>query len=88
MKVNDLVNYIVKLKGQGLNQDEGVLYGDPEAEIKGVLLTWMATVEALKTAKKQGCNVVFCHEAFYLIPQSQHGLTAQNMAWATNRNGT
>jgi len=86
MKVRDLVDHVVKLKGQGLNRDEGVLYGDPQAKVKGVLLTWMATVDALKAAKKQGCNVVLCHEAFYLIPQGQGGLTAQNMAWATNRN--
>ena len=82
MTVNDLKDYIVKLKGSGLNQDEGVLYGDPRAEVRGVLLTWMATVPALEAAAQQGCNVVLCHESFYLC---WGGIQPQHPTWVPNR---
>lgn len=82
MRVDELVEYIISLKGSGLNPDEGVLYGDPKTEIEGMLLTWMATVPALEAAAAAGCNVVLCHEAFYL---GWGTLTAQHMAWGPNR---
>ena len=82
MTVNDLKDYIIKLKGSGLNPDEGVLYGDPRAEVDGVLLTWMATVPALEAATREGCNVVLCHESFYLC---WGGIQPQHPAWAPNR---
>ncbi len=82
MTVNELASYIVELKGAGLNGDEGVLYGDPKAEIEGVLLTWMATVPALEKAVEEGCNVVLCHERFYL---AWGELREQQIAWAPNK---
>ena len=82
MQVNELVAHVVELKGSGLNHDEGVLYGDPKAEVKGVLLTWMATVPALQAAAQEGCNVVLCHERFYLCPGD---LRPQHAAWVPNQ---
>ena len=84
MRVNDLKNHVVKLKGSDLNQDEGVLYGDPQAEVRGVLLTWMATVPALEAARREDCNVVLCHESFYLYP-FWGGLQPQHPAWVPNQ---
>jgi len=84
MQARDLVAYAEKLKGAGLNADEGVLYGDPGAEVSGVLLTWMATVPALEAAPREGCNVVLCHEKFHLNP-SHADLRPQHPAWAPNR---
>jgi len=88
MTVKDLISYILKRKGQGqaLNGDEGVLFGDPGAEIRGLLITWMATVQALREAARTGCNVVLCHESFYLVSPLQTGVAPQEMAWAPNRN--
>jgi len=85
MRVGDLIDYVQELKGSGLNGDEGVLYGPPHAEIDGVLVTWMATVPALETARRSGCNVVVCHETFCFMTQSQ-GLTPQHLVWSANRN--
>jgi len=85
MKVNDVKEYVLKLKGAAnLNPDEGVLYGDPEAEVKGMLVTWMASVKALEASRRQGCNLVVCHEGFYLY-WSRDGMTPQHPTWAPNR---
>ncbi|OGV80333.1 MAG: hypothetical protein A3K19_04255 [Lentisphaerae bacterium RIFOXYB12_FULL_65_16] len=84
MTVQDLIKHIIKLKGSGLNGDEGVLFGDPNAEIRGLLLCWMADVGALRAAAAQGCNVVLCHEQFYFTTMFGP-LTAQEMSWPANR---
>jgi len=84
MKVKDLAAHAQRLKGGGLNADEGVLHGDPETEVEGVLLTWMATVPALEAAAREGCNVVLCHELFYLHAQGT-SLAPQHLASAPNR---
>jgi len=85
MTARDLIEYVVSLKGAALNADEGVLYGDPGAEVRGVLVTWMPTVRALTRAAECGCNVVLCHERFYFVAQRQ-GMAPQQLAWAGNRN--
>ncbi|MBN1674000.1 MAG: Nif3-like dinuclear metal center hexameric protein [Kiritimatiellae bacterium] len=42
------------------------MHGDPEAEVKGIAVTWLATNPVLKQAARQGLNVVVAHEgAFY-----------------------
>ncbi len=42
--------------------DGGFFSGGEDTTVKGVLLTWMATVDALEKAVSLDCNVVFCHE--------------------------
>jgi len=39
--------------------------------VKGILVTWQATPEALAIAAKKGCNIVICHESFLFdeVPQ-------------------
>jgi len=85
MKVKDLAQFAVELKGEGLNRDEGVLYGSPEGRVKGVLVTWMATVEALQAAAARGCNTVLCHETLYFRPQGKD-FRPQHLGWTANRN--
>ena len=85
MNVPELLQLVVDRKGQPLNGDEGVQLGDPRADIRGLVVTWMATVQCLEEAARRQCNVVLCHEAFYLVPQGQT-LSPAQMTWASNRN--
>jgi len=39
--------------------------GNPDSEVTGVACTFMATVDVLKEAAKQGCNLVITHEPTY-----------------------
>ncbi len=82
MIVRDLIDFVKERKGAGLNADEGVVFGDPEAEVRGVLLTWMPTVAALEAAAAEQCNLVLCHERFYL---AWGDVKPQQIAWAPNK---
>lgn len=45
--------------------DGGFILGGGDDEVRGALVTWMATPEALQTAVDNGLNLVICHEAFF-----------------------
>jgi len=62
--------------------EEGFKLGDPEAEVTGVLVCWMATVAALEQAISERCNLVICHETLF-YPQSAP-IDAER-CWRTNR---
>ncbi|MBT3376719.1 MAG: hypothetical protein HN742_42425 [Lentisphaerae bacterium] len=85
MTARDLVDYVTALKSGSLNADEGVVFGNPDAEITGIQVTWMATLDALEEAVQSDCNVVLCHERFYFVPQGQT-MTPQLLTWSPNRN--
>src|SRR5439155_24660026 len=42
------------------------MHGDPEAEVRGIATTWLATNACLREAARRGLNFVIAHEgAFY-----------------------
>lgn len=41
------------------------LVGDPETEVKGIAVSWMATLTNLKKALEAGCNLFVTHEPLY-----------------------
>ena len=42
------------------------MHGDPDVDVKGIAVTWLATNAILRQAAAKGCNFVISHEgAFY-----------------------
>lgn len=62
--------------------EEGFKFGDPEVQVAGVLVCWMATAPALEQAAANACNLVVCHETLF-YPQSAP-IDAER-CWRTNR---
>lgn len=62
--------------------EEGFKIGDPEVEVRGVLVCWMPTVAALQHALAGHCNLVICHETLF-FPQSAP--IDGERCWRTNR---
>jgi len=49
-----------------------VKHGDPDAEVKGIVVTWLATNDVLRKAAELGANLVISHEgAFYPVYTEQ-----------------
>jgi putative NIF3 family GTP cyclohydrolase 1 type 2 len=63
-------------------KEEGFKFGDPEAQVTGVLVCWMPTVAALKQAIAENCNLIICHETLF-FPHSVP--IDQERCWHTNR---
>jgi putative NIF3 family GTP cyclohydrolase 1 type 2 len=79
MTARNVVHFIEDQVPQ-LSGEEGFQYGDPEAEVAGVVICWMATVPALRFAADHGCNLVIAHEATFQPDDSQ-----RQYEWVPNR---
>lgn len=63
--VRDIIDHITGLADRSLGRDEGVHHGSPEAEVRGVTLSWMATPSALQAAGEAGHELLISHESLY-----------------------
>ena len=81
MTARELVAWIDAQEPQ-TGSEEGFKFGDPEVEVTGVLVCWMATTAALEGAIAAGCNLVLAHETLFL-PQSEP--IDGERCWRTNR---
>ena len=53
------------LEGAVKGDVNGLLYGDPEAEVAGIAVTWSPTVRVLQEAAADGLNFVLTHELLW-----------------------
>jgi hypothetical protein len=68
--IQDFQEYVLRLKQEAglpatLAGDEGLMLGRPETEVRGVLVTWMGSVDALEMAAREHCNLVVVHEQVF-----------------------
>ncbi len=82
MKVGELSEWIQNL-GCGWASENGVRFGNPEAEVTGVLVCWMCACESIREAVRRGLNVVLCHEDA-LFPPSYAGGNVDQLAGPVN----
>ena len=47
------------------DQVDGIMAGDPQAEIRGVAVTWLPNLDILKRSALRGLNFVIAHEPVY-----------------------
>jgi len=86
MRVSDFRQYVLKAANRDAlrGQEEDVRFGDPNTEVRGVLFCWMATVDALEHAGREGCNLVVAHEDLW-VPYAFRGRPDDYVTWPTNR---
>ena len=68
MKAGDILSFVASNIGIKVHDfpDGGFVFGGDSDQVNGILITWMATCEALKYAAEKGLNIVVCHEeAFF-----------------------
>lgn len=71
MKAYELHNWIAEMAPTPWPQDQvdGIMAGDPQAEVTGVAVTWLPNLDVLHRAAQQGLNFVIAHEpVFYHHP--------------------
>ena len=64
MKAGDVLDFVASDIGIKVDDfpDGGFVFGGESDQVEGVLVTWMATCEALRYAAQNGLNLVVCHE--------------------------
>jgi len=87
MNTFDIVKYLTALAGGKLDRDEGLHFGIPDQEIKGITLCWMADKNAIEFAADKGTNLIVTHESlFYPYDIVVNGGQPDFMSWKVNQN--
>ena len=69
----------------GLGSEEGFRFGDRNAEVQGILVTWMATAEAIERAVDERCNFMIVHEDLFYPYGFQRGEDFETcLGWSVN----
>ena len=69
----------------GLGSEEGFRFGDCNAEVKGILVAWMATAAAIKKAIDERCNFMIVHEDLFYPYGFQRGEDFETcLGWTVN----
>jgi putative NIF3 family GTP cyclohydrolase 1 type 2 len=87
--VRDVVAWLERLArgaGQaGLNRDEGLRFGEPDALVRAIQVCWMATPQAIEAAATAGASLLIAHEdLFYPYDVLVKGGPAGFLTWRTN----
>lgn len=85
MKALEFKTFIESLAGS-LSPEEGFRLGNPDVEVRGVLISWMATLEAIKKAIEEDCNLMVVHEdLFYPYGFQRNAEFETCLTWSVNR---
>ncbi len=79
MKIKELINWLESVAPPAYQEsydNSGLIVGNPEAEIKGVLTSLDATEAIVREAIERGCNVIVAHHPIVFKGLKQ--LTGQN----------
>ena len=67
MRASDIVGFWAE-HGLKLGEEEGFRFGTPEVALSGVLVAWMATLDAIQEAHERNCNLMIVHEDLFYPP--------------------
>jgi putative NIF3 family GTP cyclohydrolase 1 type 2 len=83
MRAREVQDFLVALSPP-LGAEEGFRFGDPGLEVSGMLVTWMATCDAIRSAADNGRNLIICHEDPF-FGGSGSGAPETSITWRVNR---
>ena len=84
MKALDFKKYLERVS-PNLGLEEGFLFGDPNVEVKGILVSWMATKGAIEKAISEDCNLMVVHEGlFYPYEFQRDNNFEKYLTWSVN----
>ena len=64
MRIKDITNYLETfspLSSQEVYDNAGLLIGNPENEVNGVLISLDCTEKIVEEAREKGCNLIISH---------------------------
>jgi putative NIF3 family GTP cyclohydrolase 1 type 2 len=81
IKVSDVLNVITAGISPIENTVDGILAGDPNAPVKGIGVTFLATQEIIEKAKDQGINLIISHEGIYFSHWDKRNLLESDQVY-------
>lgn len=82
--VRDIITWLESRKGQTLNRDEGVMFGDIGREVTGVTVCWMLSPAHIAAAAAAGHELIIHHESFLHPCPLEQKQDLHTLRWPVN----
>jgi putative NIF3 family GTP cyclohydrolase 1 type 2 len=83
VQAQEIARFIEELAPPKGNE-EGVRWGDRQAEVSGVLVCWMPTLDAIERCAAEGLNLLITHEEMHYPYPWHGGGLEQHLSWRVN----
>lgn len=89
MKVKEITAILEKIHGVSLSEDtvDGIKYGDENAEVTGIMVSCCASIEVLKKAVEERCNLIIVHEPVFYTHKDQYSWENSQSAYKQKPDG-
>lgn len=73
MKAIDILNYFYSVADwiDPINTVDKIIIGDPQKEIRSILVTWISSLEAIKVAVQSGFDMIITHEPTFYVHRNE-----------------
>lgn len=82
--VRDIIAWLESRKGQTLNRDEGVMFGDIGREVTGATVCWMPSPANIAAAAAAGHELLIHHESFLHPCPLEQKQDLHTLRWPVN----
>jgi len=80
------VKEFIERSAGSFGSEEGFRFGNPDVEVRGILVSWMATLEAVEKAVEEDCNLMVVHEDLFYPYSFQRSVEFETcLTWNVNR---
>ena len=84
MKTKEFVGFLRGWLGE-LGTEEGLRHGNPEQNVAGITVCWMATTKVIKCAISSKHNVIVAHEDLLFPPDYSSNFSSENLGIVSKR---
>ena len=82
--VREIIAWLESKKGQSLNRDEGIMFGDGAREVSGVTICWMPSPANIAAASSAGHQLLIHHESLLHPCPLEQRQDLHTLRWPVN----
>ena len=82
LRVKDVADYVESVAPLIEGDDSGLIYGNMNSGVKGVVVCWSPTLEVLKTCQRLGCNLIISHEWLFYFKSDNRWMENEQPTFA------
>jgi putative NIF3 family GTP cyclohydrolase 1 type 2 len=86
MKVKDVATLIQSIAPLIEGDDSGLLFGDINSRVEGIMVCWSPTLEVIKTCQRLQCNLIVAHEWLLYFNSGNKWLEVEQPTFAKTPN--
>lgn len=82
LRVKDVADCIESIAPLIKRDDSGLIYGNMNDKVKGIVVCWSPTLEVIKTCQRLSCNLIISHEWLFYCKSNNKWMENEKPAFA------